>query len=616
MFKRAISAIITVAFLCTQCGLGYALRTEAAEQSSAGNLRGQQEQEQRADATGGMVDALIQAGKRLVQPFMKTGIKRILLVEDDRNILDLMERMVKVWRPKVYVAKAVDRDAALRLFRDEGPFDAVITDYVLGKDGGYGDEIVEAINLQTREKTTPVLILSDGASYQIEPRLAPLKSSGQLIDYKAGKKEIVNNFERFKALLDELDKALGESKATGEARTAGGANEVSEVPSDQDPDVVTRGADAAGVDSDDLLDKAKELYRQYRNAARVIFYEEDGTEIDVLTGSELIDEGDILGLFKEVAVDSDTDDFVTTTERDNVIEVHPWHAAAAAGIGMVEEKALETIRGFLESPTLRGRFNITIEFPAGIEPEAFDRAETLPVASDEARLTAVRQKIAQAAKDSVISGMISFETVGLDKIKISAYTVATAVADFKYSLIAENKDWVIANNLDVLFSSSDAGNLSYIDLEDDSSENRAVLAQAMVALQINNLPAMLLVKDDAAARRLSELNIPNLGLDDIVPVNGNLEAAIKTAIDIMKQRYLRGKMDQVNYYSIEGLDSEIVEFLQSMGTAIVQQALAEIKSPQELYEFLKQMGVNMIVASLNDADMNVYQKALALAESI
>jgi len=228
---KLISIITLAVFIVTQCGLGYAYSGHA--RISKSTLRQMQREEfivlatkQRPDeaeagASGGIVGALIQAGKKLVQPFMNTGIKRILLVEDNRDTLDLMERMVKAWNPKVYVAKAMDRDAALRLFRDEGPIDAVITDYMLGKDGGYGDEVVKAINPPTREKTIPVLILSDGARYQLEPRLAPLKSSGQLIDYRGEKTDIVNNFERFKTLFDELDKAVSESKAVGGAPAAG-----------------------------------------------------------------------------------------------------------------------------------------------------------------------------------------------------------------------------------------------------------------------------------------------------------------------------------------------------------------------------------------------------------
>lgn len=172
-------------------------------------------------------------GPAAAQADAKGGINRILLVDDDTDTLDLMERMVKAWNPKVYVAKATDRDTALRLLKDEGPFDAAIIDYVLGAYGGYGDEIVEVINPQTREKTTPVFILSDGARYRLEPRLAPLKSSGQLIDYRDGKRDVVNDFERFKALLDELDKVLDEGKAAGEAPAAG-RGEAEAIPQSSD----------------------------------------------------------------------------------------------------------------------------------------------------------------------------------------------------------------------------------------------------------------------------------------------------------------------------------------------------------------------------------------------
>lgn len=227
MFTKFTATLILTIFCFTQVGFAAPAlnRSEATGLGPAQNLREQtvvERGEESAGATGRIVGALVQAGRKLVQPFMKKGIRRILLVEDEEDTLNLMEQGVKAWDTKVYVAKATTKDIALRIFKEQGPFDAVITDYSLGMDGGYGDEVIEAINPQTREKTIPIILLSNGQRYQLEPVFMPLKKSGQLIDFRSGKDDIVKDQAAFNGLLDELKAAAGQpAAAAGEAGATG-----------------------------------------------------------------------------------------------------------------------------------------------------------------------------------------------------------------------------------------------------------------------------------------------------------------------------------------------------------------------------------------------------------
>ena len=56
--------------------------------------------------------------------------KRILIVDDDEQILDLLQLSLKVWCPDCYVVLATNgREALKQIRRHQQPFHLIVTDY-------------------------------------------------------------------------------------------------------------------------------------------------------------------------------------------------------------------------------------------------------------------------------------------------------------------------------------------------------------------------------------------------------------------------------------------------------------------------------------------------------
>jgi CheY-like chemotaxis protein len=200
--------------------------------------------------------------------------------------------------------------------------------------------------------------------------------------------------------------------------------------------------------------------------------------------------------------------------------------------------------------------------------------------------------------------------------RITPYTLETAVQDLRRRLFGDGQ----RTNLENLYpnSATNTGILSYVDLENDSSENQHVLAQAILALQIKNMPAILMVKDDAAAQRLVSANIPNLTEKDIVAVNDDSAAALQEALRRLNEKSSSDKsITKINYYSKEGLAPKLESALKTIeGLTVYMKGVTFIASTWFLYSVLDGMAVALTTDDITEAELDVYKKALLVARSV
>ncbi len=99
------------------------------------------------------------------------GNPRILLVEDEQLARNLAERALA--RAKIQVVLAVDGQEGLRKFREEGPFDVVVTD--LGMPVMDGPTMIE--HIKGEDPGVKLVVLSaanTGAQHAAAERLAQL----------------------------------------------------------------------------------------------------------------------------------------------------------------------------------------------------------------------------------------------------------------------------------------------------------------------------------------------------------------------------------------------------------------------------------------------------------
>jgi len=82
-------------------------------------------------------------------------MKRILVIDDDRTILEMME--IALGRNNFSVLSAADGDQGLVLFKEQKP-DLVIIDIAMPGIDGY--EVTERIRRTDGERVTPIIILT------------------------------------------------------------------------------------------------------------------------------------------------------------------------------------------------------------------------------------------------------------------------------------------------------------------------------------------------------------------------------------------------------------------------------------------------------------------------
>ena len=90
------------------------------------------------------------------QPVASTqGSKRVLIADDDADVCALLEAVL---RPYGAVTSVHDAEAALELLASEGPYDVIISDFMLP--GINGLEFVRRIRSDEHEGHVPILMIS------------------------------------------------------------------------------------------------------------------------------------------------------------------------------------------------------------------------------------------------------------------------------------------------------------------------------------------------------------------------------------------------------------------------------------------------------------------------
>jgi len=90
------------------------------------------------------------------QPTASThGSKRVLIADDDADVCALLEAVL---RPYGHVTSVHDAEAALELLASQGPYDVIISDFMLP--GINGLEFVRRIRSDEHEGHVPILMIS------------------------------------------------------------------------------------------------------------------------------------------------------------------------------------------------------------------------------------------------------------------------------------------------------------------------------------------------------------------------------------------------------------------------------------------------------------------------
>ena len=140
--------------------------------------------------------------------------------------------------------------------------------------------------------------------------------------------------------------------------------------------------------------------------------------------------------------------------------------------------------------------------------------------------------------------------------------------------------------------------------------DRTGLALVVITSHISNLPVVLLVKDKGAKEELFNA-IPYLNEDNMIPINGDLEEALLTAIARLKE--INENINSVNYYSEEHADRGIKEIA---GTTVTMHPISQITAKEQLSEMLELMGVDVTGNQTTDTKFKVFQMAQAVAKCV
>ena len=117
--------------------------------------------------------------------------KKILLVEDEEIMIDLLQRKLTQEGYEVIVAK--DGEEGLKRMRETNP-DLILLDIVLPKMGGF--EVMEEMNKEPELKKIPVIIVSNSGQPVELDQARKLGAKDWLIKTEFDPQEVVDKVEK------------------------------------------------------------------------------------------------------------------------------------------------------------------------------------------------------------------------------------------------------------------------------------------------------------------------------------------------------------------------------------------------------------------------------------
>jgi CheY-like chemotaxis protein len=112
--------------------------------------------------------------------------KKILIIEDEEILLDLLEKKLKNLGYDVFVAR--DGEAGLKVMRERVP-DLILLDIIMPKMGGF--EVMEEMKKEEKLKDIPVIIISNSGQPVELDRAKKLGAKDWLIKTEFDPQEVI-----------------------------------------------------------------------------------------------------------------------------------------------------------------------------------------------------------------------------------------------------------------------------------------------------------------------------------------------------------------------------------------------------------------------------------------